>query len=299
MAKVQSDILYRYLFEQADVRGELVQLQESYQETLGQHNYPEPIANLIGEALSATSMLVATLKIEGEITFQLQGDGPLHLLVINGRHDHTLRGIARYQSEAFLPTDITEQWTLPKLMGKAHLVITITPKKGERYQGIVALEEATLAANIERYFRQSEQLDTRIWLFAESVNQHNQPACAGMLLQKLPASKIENSAEFEHLEALTDTISQQELLTLDGTVVLNRLYHQESTRLFDPAPIQFRCGCSKEKSQQALLALGIDELKQLAEEQEQIVIRCEFCTTEHSFSRPEINLMLEAGERTH
>lgn len=297
MPNVQSDLLYRYLFEQADVRGELVQLQKSYEQTLGQHNYPEPIAHILGEALSATSLLVATLKFEGEITFQLQGDGPLSLLVINGRHDQTLRGVARYNQDAFLPTDITEQWTLHKLLGKAHLVITISPTKGERYQGVVALEAETLSENIERYFAQSEQLDTRIWLFASPTNA--QPACAGMLLQKLPASQSADPADFEHLEALTNTISQQELLTLDGTVVINRLYHQESLRLFEPSSITFRCGCSKEKSQQALISIGADELKQLAKEQEAIVIQCEFCSTEHCFSQDEVALMIETSERSH
>ena len=297
MATAQSDLLYRYLFEQADVRGELVQLQDSYQQTLGVHNYPESIANLMGEALSAVSLLIATLKFEGEITFQLQGEGPLNLLVVHGRHDHTLRGVARYNQDAFLPTDIAEHWTLHKLLGKAHLVITISPKKGERYQGVIAIEEETLAANIERYFSQSEQLTTRIWLFADSSQ--TKPACGGLLLQKLPGNDDEKAVDFEHLETLTETITKKELLTLDGTVVINRLYHQESTRLFDPYPICFLCGCSKEKSQQALLSLGSEELKQLAEEQEDIIIRCEYCSAEHHFSQAEVVLMLEANERKH
>jgi len=298
VATAQSDLLYRYLFEQADVRGELVQLRDSYEQTLGKHNYPASIANLMGEALSAVSLLIATLKFEGEITFQLQGDGPLNLLVVQGRHDHSLRGVARYDSDAFLPTDISEQWGLAELLGKGHLVITITPKQGERYQGIVGIEEPSLAANIERYFAQSEQLTTRIWLFADAVN-GSQPACGGMLLQKLPDSQLSEAVEFEHLEALTNTISQEELLTLDGSVVINRLYHQENTRLFDPDPICFLCGCSKEKSRQALLSLGGDELKQLAKEQEAIVIRCEYCSAEHRFSQTDVALMLEANERKH
>lgn len=134
---------------------------------------------LLGELLVATSLLTATLKFEGSITVQLQGDGPVRLAVINGDHNQQLRGVARYEGE--LPTDDK----LQSLVGNGQLVITITPEEGERYQGIIALEADTLATCLEQYFAQSEQLATRLWI--RTGHHQGQPRAAGILLQELPA----------------------------------------------------------------------------------------------------------------
>ena len=152
------DLLYRYLFEEYEVRGELVQLDSTYRHIVDAQNYPVQVQKLLGELLVATSLLTATLKFEGSITVQLQGDGPVRLAVINGDHNQQLRGVARYEGE--LPTDDK----LQSLVGNGQLVITITPEEGERYQGIIALEADTLATCLEQYFAQSEQLAIRLWI---------------------------------------------------------------------------------------------------------------------------------------
>ena len=236
------DTLHRYLFDNYQVRGELVQLQHSYQQVLASQNYPLPVQRLLGELLTATSLLTATLKFEGHITVQLQGDGPVSLAVINGDNLQQLRGVARWEGE------VPNSEQLSDIVGKGYLAITITPNEGERYQGIVELGKNSLSESLENYFAQSEQLTTRMWLFTDLS--HDTPRCAGMLLQALPDGQGE---DFTHLEALTHTIKADELINLDAHEVLYRLYHQDAVRVFDPQTVSFQCTCSREKCEQALL----------------------------------------------
>lgn len=268
---MSKDNLHRYLFENADVRGELVQLEKSYQEILSAHNYPTVVQNLLGQLMAATSLLTATLKFDGNISVQLQGDGPISLAVINGNNLQQLRGVSRYD-EAKLP----ESGELQQLIGKGHMVITLTPKKGERYQGVIALEHPTLAACLEAYFTQSEQLSTSIVLFA------NGQQAAGMLLQILPSDEDHN-ADFEHLEQLTVTVKADELYQLEATEVLHRLYHQEQVRLFDPIEVTFKCGCSKERSASAIRTVAKAEIDSIIAEQGKIEMGCEYCNTTYTF----------------
>lgn len=271
------DLLHRYIFENHDVRGELVQLDKTYSEIIENHNYPTEVKQLIGELLVATCLLTATLKFEGDIAVQLQGDGPVKYAVINGDHQQNMRGIARIQG------DITEAGVL-NLIGKGHMVITITPLKGERYQGIVPLVSNSLAECLEQYFQQSEQLRTRMWISTDTAAEKS----SGMLLQVLPVNKEKAEEDFTHLEALTNTIKDEELLELDGHTVLTRLYHEDNPRLFDPQPVSFRCGCSRDKIANAIVNVGKDALLEDAKEQGAIKINCQYCLKEYQFNKRDI-----------
>ncbi|TCI01430.1 Hsp33 family molecular chaperone HslO [Corallincola luteus] len=276
-AQKQPDALYRYLFEQANVRGELVQIEDAYQQMIKNHAYPPAIATLLGELLAVTSLLTATLKFEGQITVQLQGDGPVRLAVINGNHQQRMRGVARFEGTP-------EGVTLQELVGKGHMVITIAPEQGERYQGVVGLDETSLANTIESYFQQSEQLATQIQLFADSKQ------CGGMLLQILPVAE-QAREEFDHLAKLTETIKQQELFTLSANEILHRLYHQEEVRLFEPQPVQFHCGCSRERTAAALRSMPKAELDSLIEELGMVEITCEYCREQQNFDAIDIEAL--------
>jgi len=267
---MSKDNLHRYLFENADVRGELVQLEQSYQEVLSAHTYPAQIQTLLGELMAATSLLTATLKFSGDISVQLQGDGPISLAVINGNNLQQLRGVARWNGE------LSDDATLLQLFGKGHMVITLSPAKGERYQGVVALDKESLAACLEEYFTQSEQLPTKIVLFA------NGKQAAGMLLQVLP-SETDHNAEFEHLEQLTATVKAEELFELDAEEVLHRLYHEEEVRLFDPVAITFSCTCSRERSASAIRTLSRGEIASIIAEMGKVEMGCEYCNTNYEF----------------
>ncbi|KLR18793.1 Hsp33-like chaperonin [Enterobacter hormaechei subsp. hormaechei] len=275
----QHDQLHRYLFEQFAVRGELVTVSETWNQILENHNYPLPVKTLLGELLVATSLLTATLKFAGDITVQLQGDGPMSLAVINGNNQQQMRGVARVQG------DIPENADLKTLVGNGYLVITISPEEGERYQGVVGLEGDTLAACLEDYFMRSEQLPTRLFIRTGEVE--GQPAAGGMLLQVLPAQDAQTN-DFEHLATLTETIKAEELFTLSATDVLWRLYHEEEVTVYDPQAVEFKCTCSRERCAGALKTLPDEEIDSIMAEDGEIDMHCDYCGTHYVFNSMDI-----------
>ena len=195
--------------------------------------------------------------------------------------------MARWQGE--LPANPD----LKALVGDGHLVITISPDEGERYQGIVSLESDSLASSLESYFAQSEQLATRIWI--RTGGTAAEPLAAGMLLQALPASSEQHADEFDHLSKLTDTIKDEELFTLPAEEILYRLYHEEEVRLFAPQAIQFRCTCSRERCEQALLQVGQVEVEAMIHEQGQIDMHCDYCGSHYQFDAIDAQALFAEG----
>ncbi|UUE45450.1 Hsp33 family molecular chaperone HslO [Pectobacterium aroidearum] len=273
------DQLYRYLFENYAVRGELVTVNETYQRILTNHDYPSAVQTLLGEMLVATSLLTATLKFSGDITVQLQGDGPLKLAVINGNHQQQMRGVARLQG------DIASGSSLKEMVGNGYLVITITPTEGERYQGVVGLEGETVAECLESYFQQSEQLPTR--LFIRTGQHEGKQAAAGMLLQVLPAQDADRD-DFDHLAQLTTTVKGEELFSLPATEVLYRLYHQEEVTVYEPQDVEFRCHCSRDRCADALMTLSDQEVNEMIEQDGEIDMHCDYCGTHYLFNSLDI-----------
>ncbi|MFM5049956.1 Hsp33 family molecular chaperone HslO [Aeromonas veronii] len=270
------DLLYRYLFEEYEVRGELVQLDHTYRHVVEAQNYPVQVQKLLGELLVATSLLTATLKFEGSITVQLQGDGPVRLAVINGDHNQQLRGVARFEGE--LPSD----GKLQSLIGNGQLIITITPEQGERYQGIIALDADTLAGCLEHYFARSEQLATKLWI--RTGYHEGAPRAAGIMLQELPAQSEDHSNDFDHLTQLTSTIKDEELFGLQAEEILYRLYHQDKVRVFDPQAVEFRCTCSRERCEGALLQIEKEEVMEMVQELGKIDMHCDYCGAQYQFN---------------
>ncbi|AIX49587.1 MULTISPECIES: Hsp33 family molecular chaperone HslO [Pantoea] len=271
------DQLHRYLFENVAVRGELVNVSHTWQDIIRNHDYAEPVKTLLGELLVATSLLTATLKFDGDITVQLQGDGPLTLAVINGNNRQELRGVARVKEGA----EIAPGSTLKEMTGNGYLVITITPEKGERYQGVVGLEADTLAGCLEDYFMRSEQLPTR--LFIRTTEQ----GAAGILLQVLPAQETSQD-DFNHLAMLTETVKAEELITLPANDVLWRLYHQEEATVYDPLPVMFKCTCSRQRCGEVLKTLPESEVDEILEEDGKIDMHCDYCGTHYVYDAVDI-----------
>lgn len=275
----QQDQMHRYLFENHAVRGELVTVSQTWQEIIEGHDYPQPVQQVLGELLVATSLLTATLKFDGDITVQLQGDGPLNMAVINGNNLQEMRGVARMQGE------IADGSSLKEMVGNGYLVITISPKEGERYQGVVGLEGDTLAACLEDYFMRSEQLPTR--LFIRTGEAESQAGAAGILLQVLPAQDA-SLDEFNHLATLTETIKTEELLGLPANDVLWRLYHQEEVTLFEPQNVSFKCTCSRERCGDVLRTLPDEEVDQILQEDGNIDMHCDYCGNHYVYDAVDI-----------
>ncbi|KLE59289.1 Hsp33-like chaperonin [Klebsiella aerogenes] len=275
----QHDQLHRYLFENYAVRGELVTVSDTLEQILANHSYPQPVKTVLSELLVATSLLTATLKFAGDITVQLQGDGPLSLAVINGNNQPQLRGVARVQGE------IPEGADLKTLVGNGYLVITISPQEGERYQGVVGLEGDTLAACLEDYFQRSEQLPTRLFI---RTGEHDGKAVAGgMLLQVMPAQDAQLN-DFEHLATLTETIKAEELFTLPATDVLWRLYHEEEVTVYDPQDVEFKCTCSRQRCADALKTLPDEEVDSILADEGEIDMHCDYCGNHYLFNAMDI-----------
>lgn len=276
------DQLQRFIFDQADVRGVLVGLEQSYLDALERHDYPQPIRSLVGQMLAAVSLLSSTLKFDGRLSLQARGDGAVSMLMAECTQQHHLRGIARFD-EALLLDDST----LPQLLGHGQLVITIEPDQGQRYQGVVPLDQETLAGCLEQYFAHSEQLATRIMLCS------GKSQAAGMLLQALPSSDADQqvqrySENWNRISHLGSTLSEQELLELDNETLLFRLFHEEQVRLYDANDLVFQCDCSKDRCLGALRTLSDLELQQMLDEQGVIEMDCQFCKSRYLIDQVEV-----------
>jgi len=277
-----NDTLQRFTFDNTHVRGELVGLKQTLADIYQRQSYPEPVNNLLGELLVAAALLSATVKIEGLLSLQVQTDGPVRVLVAETTHDGKLRGIARMDEE--------KEWNDSQLLGdKGQLVITIEPNQGRRYQGIVAIEEGSITKSLEAYFRQSEQLDTRLWIRCENG------VAAGLFLQELPElGEVQESLEVDEdawnrLNQLAQTIRTDELLHLNNQDILHRLYHEEQVRLYEAQPVQFSCSCSKERLSVALTQIGYAECQDIIDEQKKIRADCQFCGQHYSFTQDDVN----------
>lgn len=282
------DTSQRFLFDKSAIRGQWSLLDQSYQTVLAKHDYPLEVQALLGELMAAAVLLSATLKFEGLLSIQARGTGPVTLLSVESTHERQVRAIARWQSD-------TTGKDFKALLAGAVLAITITPTKGERYQGIVPLTGATLAECLEFYFAQSEQLKTRIWLC-----QGNNRA-GGLLLQVLPYNSANPVApeqlqeDWQRISALASTLTAEEMLTLDSETLLTRLFHEEDVTLFPAEPVEFRCTCSRERTAAALVQLGQEELDSIIAEQGVVDITCQFCNQQYIFDRVDVAMLFQQG----
>lgn len=273
------DLISRFTFDDNPVRGELVQLEHSYQELLAIHHYPPVVARLLGEMSVAASLLAETIKFDGLLTLQIRSDGEIPLIMAEITNEQSYRAIAR-RAEQASSTDFAT------LFHNGQLCLTIQPSKGKPYQGIVTLDGNSIAASLDEYFAQSEQLPTRIHLAADGQR------AAGFLLQQLPGSGVSGDDSqppaWEHLSQMAATLTAQELLELPREELLYRLYHQESLRLHPEKPVKFQCTCSRERLEHVLVSLGREELDSILDEKGLIDVNCEFCNRFYSFTPAEI-----------
>lgn len=288
-----NDLLHRFLFDECDIRGEVVSLGDSYREVMNNNPYPDGVRELLGECLTAAALLSSSLKFNGMISLQAQGDGPVSMVMAECNHHRDLRGIIRLAD----PNDRPEGRGVGELLGKGIMAITIEPERGERYQGVVPMDSDSLAHCLEHYFLQSEQLKTRLWFATGDTT------CTGLMLQALPTQKHadpdENRDHWETLGTLAGTVTPEELLELPHAELLYRLFNEYQLRLFEPGRLRFKCSCSRERSVNALLSLGREEVEQLLEEQGgKIDIDCQFCNQHYVFTASDVEALL-GDQRLH
>ena len=293
------DCLHRFLFEHYPIRGQLVHLDASWRALLEHRNYPDAVRDTLGEAVAASVLLAATLKFEGVLSMQLQGQGPLHLLLAQCTSGLSVRALARHRESI-------ETHDFMALSGEGTLTVTLeTDDLSQRYQGVVPLEGERLAQCLQGYFENSEQLPTRLWLNAD------RDGASGMLLQRLPnesmlqrpqhgASTAARSSDdigdvWRRVQLIGDTLKPEELRALTDAQILHRLFNEDDVRLFESSPVSFRCRCSHERVSAMLQSLGEEEVTSILKERGNVEVHCDFCNRAYVFDAVDATRLFAAG----
>ncbi len=280
------DSLTRFVFEGAPVRGEIVHLDATWRAVLERHEYPPVLRTVLGELMAAAALLSSTIKFTGSLIMQVQGSGPVKLLVVECTSDQTMRATAKWD-EPLEGSDFRE------LVGNGRFVITIAPEDAKQtYQGIVTIEGADVASALEHYMARSEQVETRLWLAADAE------CAAGMLVQRLPGSSERDPDAWNRAVQLTQTVTADELLQLPAREIVHRLYHEEDIRLFEARIMSFRCSCSNERVVNMLRLLGREEVVSILEERGAVEVNCEFCNRHYAFDAVDVEQIFAAEVMT-
>jgi molecular chaperone Hsp33 len=299
------DCLHRFIFEHYPIRGHLVHLDAAWRALIEHGEYPAAIRDTLGEAVAASLLLAATIKFEGVLSLQLQGDGPVHLMLAQCTSGLGVRGLARYRDGDYAST-VAGPGTgvgnagIVDLIGAGNLTVTLETDDGsQRYQGIVPIAGHRLAESLQVYFENSEQLPTRLWLHADMHG------ASGMLLQKLPIAEGASGTDAVDVAAVDDawrrvqligeTLTPEELHTLTDAEILHRLFNEDDVRLFEAAPVYFRCRCSRERVSGMLQGLGEAETRSVLAERGEVEVRCDFCNRAYVFDAVDVAQLFNAG----
>jgi molecular chaperone Hsp33 len=268
------DQVHRFLLEDLDIRGALVQLGPSWVEMNSRRRYAPPVRDLLGELAAVTALIGSNLKAPGRLSFQLQGHGPVSMLVMDCNEQLQLRGMAKSGLSAEADAHVAG---IEELLGDGKLVLTLQPKNAATpYQSVVPLTGSSVAAIFEHFLEQSEQQPARLWLAATEST-----AC-GLFLQKLPNADILDPDGWDRIEALAATLRPEELL-LPPETLLTRLFNAESVRLYPSRPASWHCPRDEEKVRNMLLSLGREEVEAMLADAEIIAIEDEICGHEYRF----------------
>ncbi len=274
------DTLQRFIFEHANIRGEIVHIEDTFQTIMNQRDYPPMIKNLLGEAIISCLLLASSIKFEGSLSLQFQGDVRLPLLLVQCDHLLNIRAFAKFKEDL----EIIDYATA-FLQGQ--MVLTINQdNQTQAYQSMVPIQSTAMSENLMSYFAQSEQVASRVWLAV------NDKMAAGMLLQLMPGQDTLQREQFwEYAVQLGQTVSEEELLTLDNQTLLYRLYNETEIRLFETRSTRFKCRCSQEKMKQVIKTLGEEDANALLKEQGTIEINCDFCNQKYNFDAIDVTLL--------
>jgi len=304
------DLILPFQVNQLGCRGRIVRLGETVTDILNRHDYPEPVARLLAEALALTALLGAALKMEGKLSLQTKSDGALDMLVVDYTSTGTLRAYAHFDAEQIAAHDPALENATARLLGAGHMALTIDQGKyTERYQGIVPLSNTSLSEAAHTYFNQSEQIPTNIYLTAGllvstgSRGAVNSWQAGGMMIQYLPGDGgialpkdlpsgeegeeevyFEEDDRWTRAKALMNTIEAHELLdpTLELERLVYRFFHEEGVRVFDPVGLRRGCQCSTQKVEQMLNQFSADDINAMIENGK-IGVTCEFCSQSYTF----------------
>ena len=283
------DLTQPFKIEASGLHGRLVRLGAALDKPLQAHDYPAPVAKLLGECLTLTAGLASVLKFEGTFSLQARGDGPVRMLVADATNDGAIRGYAQVDGDVPAEDDVKDA-PIPRLLGAGYLAFTVDQgPDSERYQGIVDLDGATLGDCVHHYFQQSDQFSAVVKIaVARDDSGHWRGGC--LVLQRSPEDEnpmTQDDAEeaWRRAVILMGSCTPAELTdpAIDANQLLFRLFHEDGVRVFDHHPISFRCKCTTERMGAAVAMLTADELRDMTIDGE-VTVTCQFCNAEHVFN---------------
>ena len=291
------NVVAPFQIENQPVRGRIVRLGGVVDEILTRHDYPPAVANLLGEACALASLVGASLKFQGRLILQAQGDGPVSYVVADYDTEGSLRGYCRYDQDRL--AEVSGGFAQPgakTLLGDGVFIMTIDQgPEMDRYQGVTAIEGETLALCAEQYFAQSEQTPTRVLLSTAQV-QSDGPAhwrAGGMIIQNIAGDAARGSTDeaWNTVQSLFQTLGEDELVDplISGDTLLYRLFHEDGVRVFDRKPLKAFCRCSEERIITVLRSFPLEEREEMVQEDGAIKVTCEYCSREYKFSLEAVN----------
>ena len=291
------DLVAPFQIESQPVRGRIVRLGEAANDILNRHAYPEPVANLLGEACALAALVGASLKFEGRLIVQAQGNGPVRYVVVDYETTGSMRGYCRFDEGEV--AEVMKGFSRPgakTLLGDGVFIMTIDQGPDmERYQGVTPIEGETLALCAERYFAQSEQTPTRVLLATAQVRDSGPDRwrAGGMILQNIAgdAARGETDEAWNTVQALFATLGEDELVdpTISPSTLLYRLFHEEGVRIFQPQGVQALCRCSAERIMTVLKSFPAEERVDMVEADGQIRVTCEYCSRVYEVAPGEVD----------
>ena len=279
MSAASKDVVVPFMFENLPVRGALVQLEQSWQRMQQEHDYSDSITGLLGEATAATALIAQGLKFDGNVTLQLSGEGLLSMLVVQCTDQLHLRGMAR-------APDAAPDSAYNELVDRTRCSVIVDSGAMEQpYQGIVAINQESLASSLEDYFERSVQLTSRLVLIA------SRERCAGLLLQQMPDRGATVEDDWHRLGLLAATLTEADFVDGAGLTLIHKLFNEDDVRVYDQRPVLFRCRCSRERAEQVLQMLGPEECQSALEERQHIDVTCEYCGRRQTFDAVDVSVL--------
>ncbi|GKT12681.1 MAG: molecular chaperone Hsp33 [Thiomicrorhabdus sp.] len=277
--------IQRFLFKELDIRGQVIQLNEAWQTMVKDRHYPPAIRKLLGE-LTAFSVIMANgMKHTGKITLQIQGSGPITMLVVEVTHDLKIRGVAKTNQT------IEDQSTLDQLLGDGKIMVTLeNSQTNHHFQSYVDRTGETLTESCENFLSRSEQLPSKLWLAATET------ALGGVLIQKMPDTDSRDEDGWDRIHNLSTTLKDEELTELDSETLLHRLFHEELVELFEAREINYECPQDKDRVDNMLKSIGEEEVRKVLDEQGEIVIHNEICNYHIRYGKEEVDTLFNEVE---
>ncbi len=276
------DNIRRFLFKELNIRGQHIQLTSSWQEMIAERHYPANIISLLGELTAITCMLASNLKHEGKVTIQIQGAGPVNLLVVEASNKLQIKGVAKTSGK------VKDSYNLDQLLGDGKILVTLeNTLTDSSFQSYIPREANTISGVFEAFLTQSDQQPSKLWLAADKNG------IGGIMIQKLPATANIDEDGWNRIAIISSTLSDEEIINLDAETLIHRLFHEELIELFAGATIKYHCPKDNKKIETMLLSLGKEECLKIIAEQGEIVIHNEMCNFYARYNQEDISKLFK------